>query len=72
MSFLFWTHHLYVQNIIDEISLKMRHEPELHLAVSAETIRRISEVYPKYTHQGVVRDFGPLIDSGRQRWLPSC
>ena len=25
----------------------MRHEPELHPAVSAETIRRISEVYPQ-------------------------
>ena len=33
---------------------------------------RLSEGYSKYTHQGVVRDFGPPIDSGRQRWLPSC
>ena len=33
---------------------------------------RLSEESPTNTHQGVVRDFGPLIDSGHQRWLPSC
>lgn len=41
-------------------------------SVSRDYPKDIRSIPAKYTHQGVVRDFGPLIDSGRQRWLPSC